>query len=95
VCSGFRAGLSLSGVLELLPFIESLKDCFGINQDNSEAKALRKLEQGLHQLFGTPADEIAPWRVTFFSSAWQLPTTVPLIEVHPLNCRALDGPGSV
>jgi class 3 adenylate cyclase/tetratricopeptide (TPR) repeat protein len=59
--------LSFGRHLSYWPFIEILKRCFGIADNDSEAHAWRKLEQAAHTLFEARAPEIVPYIATVLS----------------------------
>lgn len=70
-CGGSEGMLWLEGrsisfgrTLSYWPFIEILKQGFGIDDNDAEAQTWRKLEQGCEDLFGTRADEIVPYLAT-------------------------------
>ena len=59
--------LSFGRNLSYWPFIEILKECFGIEDNDSEAQAWGKLEEAARELFDARADEIIPYLATVLS----------------------------
>jgi class 3 adenylate cyclase len=59
--------LSFGRTVSYWPVIEVLKAAFGIEENDSEAEALRKLEAGGRTLFGARAAEIVPYIATVMS----------------------------
>jgi len=56
--------LSFGRSLSYWPFAEVLKHCFGIEETDTEAQALRKLEHTVDTLFDARAEEIVPYVAT-------------------------------
>jgi class 3 adenylate cyclase/tetratricopeptide (TPR) repeat protein len=71
--------------LSYLPFIEILRSCFDIADDETEALGLRKLGAGLQALFGERTPELLPYLATVLA----LKVPAELQE----RVRYLDGPG--
>jgi class 3 adenylate cyclase/tetratricopeptide (TPR) repeat protein len=59
--------LSFGRHLSYWPFIEILKECFGIENGDAEAEAWRKLERAARELFDARAPEIVPYLATVLS----------------------------
>ena len=59
--------VSFGRSLSYWPFVEILKGAFGIEESDAEALALRKLEDGVRELFGELTAEIVPYVATVMS----------------------------
>jgi class 3 adenylate cyclase/tetratricopeptide (TPR) repeat protein len=78
--------LSFGRRLSYWPFIEILKRCFGIDDNDAEAQAWRKLEQATQALFEARAPEIVPYIATVLSLEM---TGEYARRVHYLDAQAL------
>ena len=56
--------VSFGRSVSYLPFIEVVKECFAIDDDDTEATAFGKLERGLAKLLGERAAEMLPYLAT-------------------------------
>lgn len=77
------AAVSFGRTLSLSPFLDLLRQCFGISLDDTEDAAHAKLERELIGLFGAGAVEYLP----YFATLLTLPVTGTLAE----RVRYLDG----
>jgi tetratricopeptide (TPR) repeat protein len=77
--------LSFGRHLSYWPFIQFLKDCFDIAEDDGEQRSWAKLEQGLQPLFGERSDEVLPYLATVLA--------LPVPAEHEERLKYLDGPG--
>ena len=77
--------VSFGRSLSYLPFIEILKDNFGIGDDDTEDDSWRKLEQGVTALFAERTPEVLPYLAPLL--ALRVP---PELEAR---VKYLDGPG--
>jgi len=68
--------------LSYWPFVEILRNAFGIDDGDSETDALRKLEAGAGALFGAQAPEIVPYLATVM--------TLSLTSNHDQRVKFLD-----
>ena len=75
--------LSFGRSLSYLPFIEILKSCFNINEDDTEIETWHKLESSLVELFAERSSEILPYLATVL--ALRLPSE------HDDKLKYLDG----
>ncbi len=71
--------------LSYLPFIEILKDYFGIGDDDTEEDSWHKLERGVTALFAERTPEVLPYLAPLL--ALRLPPE------HEERVKYLDGPG--
>ncbi len=85
-----RAGLWLEGrslsfgrQLSYWPFIQCLKHCFGIAEDDAEQQSFAKLAQGLQPLFGERTAEVLPYLATVLA--------LPVPPGHEERLKYLDG----
>jgi class 3 adenylate cyclase/tetratricopeptide (TPR) repeat protein len=67
------------------PFLEILKNYFGIADDDSEQQSWSKLERGVQPLFGERAIEVLPYLATVLA--------LPVRPEHEERLRYLDGMG--
>ena len=77
--------LSFGRHLSYWPFIQVLKDCFGIAEDDGEQRSWVKLERGLQPLFGERTDEVLPYLATVLA--------LPIPAEHEERLKYLDGMG--
>ena len=77
--------LSFGRHLSYWPFIQLLKDCFGIAEDDGEVRSWAKLERGLEPLFGERTDAVLPYLATVLA--------LPVPAQHEERLKYLDGPG--
>ena len=77
--------LSFGRHLSYWPFIEFLKDCFGIAEDDGEQRSWAKLERGLEPLFGERTDEVLPYLATVLA--------LPVPAAYEERLKYLDGMG--
>ena len=80
--------VSFGRSLSYLPFIEIVKQCFAISEDDSEDESWGKLERGIADLFGARAPEIVPYLATML--ALRLPAEYEE-RVKYLNSQGLGG----
>jgi class 3 adenylate cyclase/tetratricopeptide (TPR) repeat protein len=78
--------LSFGHHLSYWPFIEILKCCFGIEDNDAEAQVWRKLEQAAHTLFEARAPDIVPYIATVLALEM---TGEYQQRVHYLDAQAL------
>jgi tetratricopeptide (TPR) repeat protein len=76
--------LSFGRHLSHWPFIEMLRGCFDIADDDAEARVLQRLDSGLQALFGERAPELLPYLATVLS--------VKVPAALEERVRYLDGP---
>jgi class 3 adenylate cyclase/tetratricopeptide (TPR) repeat protein len=74
--------LSFGRNLSYWPFIEILKQAFGIEESDSDARAWTKLEQGCAGLFAERADDIVPYLGTVLA--------LEMIPAHESRVKYLD-----
>ncbi|MCY7307442.1 MAG: AAA family ATPase, partial [Rhodoferax sp.] len=77
--------VSFGRSLSYLPFIEILKECFDIADDDREDESWRKLESGLTAMFAERTPEMLPYLATVL--ALRVPVE------HSDRVKYLDGPG--
>ena len=77
--------VSFGRSLSYWPFIEILKNCFAIADDDGEAQSWRKLEEGLAALFAERTPEMLPYLATML--ALRVPAE------HEDRLKYLDGQG--
>ena len=77
--------VSFGRSLSYLPFIEILKNCFAITDDDTEDASWRKLEQGLTALFAERTPEVLPYLATMLALRVPRP--------HEDRVKYLDGQG--
>jgi len=77
--------LSFGRHLSYWPFIQFLKDCFGIAEDDGEQRSWVKLEHGLQPLFGERTGEVLPYLATVLA--------LPVPAEHEERLKYLDGMG--
>ena len=75
--------LSFGRHLSYWPFIQFLKNCFGIAEDDAEQLSWSKLERGLQPLFGERTSEVLPYLATVL--------TLPVPAEHEERLKYLDG----
>ena len=75
--------LSFGRHLSYWPFIQLLKDCFGIAEDDAEQRSWACLEQGLQPLFGERSDEVLPYLATVLA--------LPVPPAYQERLKYLDG----
>lgn len=77
--------LSFGRHLSYWPFIQFLKDLFGIAEDDGEQLGWDKLENGLRPLFGERIGEVLPYLATVLA--------LPVLDEHEEKLKYLDGMG--
>jgi class 3 adenylate cyclase/tetratricopeptide (TPR) repeat protein len=75
--------LSFGRHLSYWPFIQLLKDCFEISEDDGEQQGWSKLERGLRPLFGERTADVLPYLATVLA--------LPIPAEHDERLKYLDG----